>query len=239
MRLLFLFFLLVNIGFANTINSSIIRVDLKKDVATIKADGLKVGMSGFISHLLTPNHSMILADAKVIQIDSTADTATLKLSAYTELKSNSLPKGKWVVSVGDTAILGVSYARGLLIAPNADAYYNITSSMKNIEWIHPDIFTSILSYNGHPTPLRQDFKEFSDKMAVGLIYFYIDKKLYIVDANSFKTLSTQKLKSINSKIDLPFYTRIKKIDANWFGAGNDKLKTYAPYYLKLLKTYNK
>jgi len=39
-------------------------------------------------------------------------------------------------------------------------------------------------------------------------------------------------------VQLPFYSRIKKIEAAWFGEGSDEMESYEPHYYDLLATYN-
>jgi hypothetical protein len=41
------------------------------------------------------------------------------------------------------------------------------------------------------------------------------------------------------KKQTPFYTRVEKIDANWWGAGSSEMETYAPHYYELLVEANK
>ena len=36
----------------------------------------------------------------------------------------------------------------------------------------------------------------------------------------------------------PFYTRVEKIDAAWWGAGSSRMDSYAPHYYELLVKYN-
>jgi hypothetical protein len=74
---------------------------------------------------------------------------------------------------------------------------------------------------------------------VGLIYFYLNQNLYTVDAKSFRVLNISKASFTQEKVQLPFYTRVKEINANWWGAGSNELKVYAPYYYSLLIKYNK
>jgi len=161
--------------------------------------------------------------------------ATLKVSGFNVLKNDAMPKAVWDVAVGDEVVLGYGYQRALLIAPSEELYYNITKQL-NLKWIHPDIFATMLSFNAHPTPLKSDFKEFSNTMSVGVIFFFLDDKLYMVDAQSFKVLSVVDTPFKNpEKADLPFYTRVGEIDSHWwnFGEGTDKLESYS-YYKKLL-----
>ena len=108
------------------------------------------------------------------------------------LQTDALPNGTWNVEKGDTAILAFGYKRAFLISPNENIYYRITKSAKNIDWIHPDIFATILSLNGHPTPLKSDFTQMSQTASVGILFFYLNHKLFTLDARSFTILNISK-----------------------------------------------
>ena len=266
--------------FAAMIKAPILSVDEKHMTATIKLDHIDVGVSGFIVHTLAPNHTSILKNAHVIKYDKESHIATLKMSEFTALRNNSLPSGKWKVSVGDEAQLAFGYSRALLIAPSEEIYHRITKSVQ-IQWVHVDLFATVLSYRGHPTPLKEDFEAMSRASSVGLLFFYLDQKVYTLDIKSFTILSIsdaplkedfeamsiagsiglvffyldQKVYTVDIKsfkilsisaaplkqdsVKLPFYSRVEKIDANWFGKGNEELKAYAPYYYELLIANNK
>jgi len=125
-----------------------------------------------------------------------------------------------------------------LIAPSEEIYHRITRSVKNLQWVHPDIFATILSFNGHPTPLREDFTRLSIETSVGLIFIYLDEKLFTVDARSFKILTITDAKLKQDSTQLPFYTRVEEIDAAWWGEGSDELESYEPYYYEVLTKAN-
>ena len=223
---------------AGVVKSPIISVDLDENIATIKIDKIDVGMNGFISHEIAKDHIAILKNIEVIDFDKESKIAKLKMSPYTALSTNALPSGKWIVSSGDTAVLAFGYSRGLLIAPTDEIYHRITKSVKNLQWIHPDIFATRLSYNGHPTPLRKDFTEFSISTSVGIVFLYIDEKLFTLDARSFKILAITDAHLKQESTQLPFYTRVQEIDASWWGDGSDELLSYEPYYYQLLTEAN-
>ncbi len=223
---------------AGVVKSPIIGVDRENSVATISIDKIDVGMSGFIVHTIAKGHSVILKSVVVSSYDTTTKIATLKMSAYNALRNNALPTGKWIVESGDMAVLAFGYTRGVLIAPNDEIYHRITRSVKHLQWVHPDIFATILSFNGHPTPLREDFTKLSIATSVGLIFFFLDEKIYTVDSKSFKILTTTQAPLKQDSTDLPFYTRVEEIDAAWWGEGSDELESYEPYYYELLSEAN-
>ena len=223
---------------AGVVKAPLVSVDEENSVATIEIDKIDVGMSGFIVHTIADGHSVILKNIVVTDYNENTKIASLEMSSYDALKNNALPSGNWIVQAGDIAVLAFGYTRGLLIAPNDDIYYRITKSVENLQWVHPDIFATILSFNGHPTPLREDFTEFSITTSVGLVFLYLEKKVFMVDSKSFKILSITDADVKQETAALPFYTRIQEIDAAWWGEGSDELEAYEPHYYELLKEAN-
>jgi hypothetical protein len=228
------------------LNASVIKlplnsVDLQNNQAVVKIGKIDIGLSGFIVHKISKEHSVILKNAVVESFNPQTQTAILKLSDYDALKNNSLPNGKWSVEVGDTAVLAFGYTRGLLVAPNEEIYHRISKSVQNIQWIHPDLFATILSFNSHPTPLREDFTKFSIATSTGLIFIYLDKKVFTIDARSFKILAISDADLKQENIKLPFYTRVEKIETAWWkfwGEGLEEMKEYEPHYYELLLEAN-
>jgi len=64
--------------------------------------------------------------------------------------------------------------------------------------------------------------------------FFCPSQFQSLSSKSFKVLNTTKLDLDEKNIKLPFYSRIEKIEANWFGDGSNKLKEYSPYYKSLI-----
>ncbi len=224
--------------FASVIQAPLFSFDEKSNTATIKVKNVDVGVSGFIVHNITSEHTSILKNVVVSSFDKEKQIATLKVSDFTGLRNNALPTGKWSVEVGDNVILAFGYSRALLIAPSEEIYYRISKSV-NIQWLHPDIFATILSFNGHPTPLKEDFNAMNIATSVGLLFIYIDKKVFTVDIKSFKILTISDAPLVQDSVVLPFYTRVEEIDAAWWGEGSNELEEYEPYYYELLVKYNK
>ncbi len=226
---------------ASVVKAPLVGVNLQNNKATIKVAKIDIGLSGFIVHQISKNHSVILKNVVVESFNSKTKIATLKLSDYDALRNNSLPNGKWVVKTGDIAILAFGYTRGLLIAPTEDIYYRVKKSVKNLQWIHPDLFATVLSFEGHPSPLKEDFRKFSISTSVGLIFIYINQKIFTVDAKSFKILNISDAILKQKNVKLPFYTRVQKIETSWWnfwGEGTKEIKLYEPYYYDLLLNSN-
>ena len=237
MKYLVLVLIFTSIAFGNVVKSPILSIS--ENSATIKMDKIDIGMSGFILHNISDQHSVILKSIEVTSYDKNTKIVTLAVNDYTALRQNSLPTGKWHVEVGDTAILAFGYSRGFLVAPSEEIYHRITKSTKSFEWVHPDLFATILSFNGHPTPLKEDFADLSVTTSVGIIFIYLDKKVFTLDSKSFKILSISDAPLVQDSINLPFYTRVEEIEANWWGEGSDELEDYEPHYYELMIDSNK
>lgn len=233
MKYLFLFFIITTWLFGGVIKAPITKVDKSSGEVTIKVESIDTGVSGFIVHEIEKGHTTILKNALVKSFDKDTKTAKLATSDFNALSNSALPKGKWSVQEGDTVVLAFGYNRALLIAPNEEIYHRITKS-SNIQWIHPDIFATVLSFNGHPSPQRSDFTDMSTKTSVGLVFIFLDAKVYTLDAKSFKILDITDAKLEQKNAQLPFYTRVPEIDAAWWGKGSSRLKEYEPHYYELL-----
>ncbi|WP_373069688.1 plasminogen-binding N-terminal domain-containing protein [Sulfurimonas sp.] len=236
MKYIFTLMFLLSSIYGSVLKSTIASVDHENDTATMKVEKIDVGMSGFVVHKLDKDHSSIVKSAVVESFKDSV--AVLKLSDFEDLSNTALPSGKWIIKEGDTVIMAFGYKRALLIAPTSEIYNKITKSASDIQWLHPDIFATILSINGHPTPLKEDFDHMTSSSYIGLIFIYLDSKLYTLDAKSFKILHTSDVSLEQKKDMLPFYSRVEEIDANWFGEGSDELEDYEPHYYELLIEYN-
>ncbi|MDQ7042612.1 MAG: plasminogen-binding N-terminal domain-containing protein [Sulfurimonas sp.] len=222
---------------ASTIKTELLWVDNDANIARVKLDSIDVGVSGFLVHRLAPNHTSILKNVSVIGYDKETKIATLKMKEFNALRNNALPTGHWKAIVGDKVELAFGYSRSLLIAPSEEIYHRITKSVQ-MQWVHIDIFATIISYRGHPTPLKEDFDAMNVASSVGLLFIYLDKKLYTVDMKTFVILSISDAPLVQDTLKLPFYSRVEKINAAWWGDGSEELKSYEPYYFGLLKEYN-
>ncbi|RUM63736.1 MAG: hypothetical protein DSZ04_04590 [Sulfurimonas sp.] len=237
MRYLFLL-LIIALGLSgSTIKTKLLSIDYNTKTATIKLDKVDVGVSGFLVHALAPNHTTILQNVHVIAYDKNTKIATLKMKKFNGLINNALPSGTWKAVVGDSVELVFGYSRSMLIAPSENIYHRITKSVQT-QWVHIDIFATVLSYHGHPTPLKEDFDAMNIASSVGLLFIYLDQILYTVDIKTFVILSISEAPLVQDTLQLPFYSRVEKIEANWWGEGSSELEAYEPYYFGLLKEYN-
>jgi len=235
---IFLLFIFTFTLVASVIKTPVLSVDNENELVTIKIKKIDIGVSGFIVHKLAKDTSIILKDVFVVNFDKNTEVATLKMNDFDQLRQNSLPSGNWNVEVGDTLVLAFGYTRALLIAPNEEIYYRVTKATDQVQWLHPDLFATILSFNGHPTPLKEDFRKMSNEISVGLIFFYLNKKLFTVDAKSMNIINISDAPLVQDSVKLPFYSRVEEIDAAWWGEGSGELDEYEPYYYELLLENN-
>lgn len=226
------------LGLADNVKVPIKEIDEVKKEATVKVDEIDVGVSGYIVHNIGANHTIILNSARVKEFDANTKTAKVELGEFSMLDTKSLPHGKWSATKGDDVVFAFNYNRAILIAPNEEIYHRVTKS-SSVEWIHPDIFATHLSVKGHPTPLKADFSEFCQSTSVGIIFIYLEGKVFTLDAGSFKILAITDAKLEQKELKLPFYTRVEEINAAWWGEGSSRLKEYEAYYYKLLVDANK
>jgi hypothetical protein len=233
MKYIFLLIIITLELFGVVLKSPIVAVNEDETEVSINIESIDVGVSGFVVHEIDKGHTAILKNATVSSFDEKSKIAKVTISEFNGFSNSALPDGKWSVKVGDSVILAFGYTRGLLIAPNEEIYYRVTKNSK-LQWVHPDIFATILSFNGHPTPLRSDFSEMSSSTSVGLVFIYLDKKVYTLDAKSFKILAITDAELEDSEVNLPFYTRVPEIDAAWWGEGSEELDAYEPHYYKLI-----
>lgn len=208
------------------------------NTGTITTARVEPGVSGFVVRHFSPEHSAIIANAVVNAYDEDTGKLTVSLSPYTGLRQNSLPKGEWYPRPDDEVILAFAYDRGVLIAPDRAIYLQLTKRLSTVEWMHVDTLATFLSYKGHPTPLKEDLSEFCTVATAGLLFLYLHDSLFTIDCQSFALLQISPAALEYDHADLPFYTRVPEIDANWFGAGSDELEAYEPHYFELMVEYN-
>jgi hypothetical protein len=239
MKHIILFLIFVSQIFASTVYSTVKNIDNLNNEATININKIDVGISGFVIHKIDDKHEIILKNATVSSYDEATHTASLSLSDFDGLMNNALPDIKYDIAVGDKVVLAFGYSRALLISPSEELYYRITKAIK-VQWIHPDLFTTILALNGHLAPTKDDFAQMSRITSVGLIYFFIHEKLYTVDAKSLKILSISLAPLKQESTVLPYYTRLHDMSNHWwdFGDGTQEVKDYNSYYYSLLLKYN-
>lgn len=217
------------------IHTEVISVN-EQELTIPSIEGAQVGMYGAVVRWFDDKHSTALSWVEVKRIEG--DKAIVSLVPIRALEQSALPNGNWTPRVGDEVVLGYNYHRALLIAPNPSIYKKISSYHTERQWVHPDIFASVISSKGHPTPLREDFSYACRANNIGLVYFMFDKSIMTVDCHSFKIVENKSTSVKSTEQKLPFYTRVTHIEANWFGEGSDELEEYDSYYIGLIAENN-
>ncbi len=233
-----LFFLLITLKMLQASSISTPLLEVQEQRGSIEAPELKVGMSGFVVRHFDATHSSIIANARVTQINPSSNRALLEFSAYDGLRQNSLPSGTWTPKAQDEVVIAYDYTRALMIAPNDDTYAAVTASIPNVEWIHPDLYATYLSHEGHPTPLVEDFRRFCTSASIGLLFIQSADTLFTLDCKNFTLLQSTASNAIGKNSLTPFYSRVPTIRAAWWGNGSSRLESYEPYYLQQIALSN-
>ena len=202
-----------------------------EDTLTIEKTNWPIGTSGIVIHKINDQHETILSRVEVI---SNENQTELKILPFNDLQQEALPTLKTTPTEGDRVRLGWMHERVLLIAPNKKSYNLVIASQKDQTFINSDLFAASISKEGHPSPLKEDFQNFCLDYDIGVIQIIVGKKIFKVDAYSFKVLATIEVDFPEVKAELPFYSLIDDIHADMWGEGSDEIKDYNGYYLSLL-----
>lgn len=205
--------------------------DINGDTASINVGNLRVGQSAIIEHTYKNGKSLIVANAYVT--DSNANSSTLKIIPFLDIKQNAIPTSTRKPVNGDKVIVNYLYDSSMIIAPSQDAFLATREKYKDNDFLHADIFAAKLKVQGEPLPSKETIQEFAATQNIGTIFFVIGSTTYIVDSKTFAILEKGSL-SYNFTQDekMPFYTRIEKIEKNAF----DSVLDYENW-LGFLKTF--
>jgi len=192
------------------------------------SQNIQIGSTGIVIKTLANGSQAIISYAEM-QKDN-----QILFYDFITLNQENIPKGLWKPKAGDFIRFQENYKRAVILAKDYNSYLQIKNKFSQ-DWIHPDLFSATLSSIGHQKPLPEDFHYFCRETSVGLIYIGFTDEVLKVDCLSLKVIDTfsQKLKSESTQ--KPFYSRIKKIDTNWFGAGIKEIVDFEKYYRKLIK----
>ena len=213
-------------------------LELQGERGVIDAPEAKEGMSGVLIRHFDATHNSIIANVRIEKVDPSTHRSIVRLSPYDGLKQNSLPSGKWSPKTSDEVVLAYDYTRALMITPNDDTYAKLTKSIPNLEWVHPDLYATYLSYEGHPTPLVKDFHRFCTANSVGTLLIHSADTLFTLDCKNFSLLQMAPSHTDGNVSMTPFFTRVPTIRNAWWGEGSSKLKSYEPYYLEQIALNN-
>jgi hypothetical protein len=190
-------------------------------------NGLKIGMTGIVIHKVSEKYESIIAYVSILE------NGVGQIFQFTTLAQENLPHGKWKPESGDKIRFHENYERSVLLTRNFDSYIK-TTRQKDENWIHPDIFAVTLNSLGHQSPLLGDFQYFCREHSIGKIYIQFDTELKVVDCLSMREIDSFPL-TFEGETEKPFYSRVKDIDANWFGEGKEEIEDFEAYYKSLLE----
>lgn len=189
--------------------------NVSEDTATILVGNLRIGQSAIIQHNYENKKSLLVANAYVTSSDSSS--STLKLVPFLDLKQNAIPTSNRKAQNGDIAILNYLYDTSLIIAPSQDAFTATRAKYRDNNFLHSDLFGAKLKYKGEPLPSKQTIQDYAIAQNIGTIFFIIKNNVYIIDTKTFALLEKDTI-SYNFVEDakMPFYTRVEKIEKNFF-----------------------
>jgi len=234
MKILFLILIAFNALFATTdlnIQKTTI-FDISDETAKINIPNLTVGQSGIITKDIEEN-SIILTQASVINSDN--NNSTISFSQMPLIIQEALPTSKREPQNGDTFILNHLYNTSLLLVPNNKAKNEVLNLFPFQNFLNEDFFASFLKLNNTPIPTQEDISSFALTHQMGTIFIVVQNNLYIVDSLSFKIIDTVEIRNEDTTTQVPFLTKIEKIETSMFDFGEEKIKDYNNYYLQLLK----
>ena len=224
--------ILISLSFAQNILEKKI-LSIEDELIILNANDLKVGMAGLVIEEISKDINPAMKYVEIINISK--NKAYAKIIDKEINPQDAMPSIKFKLNKDNKILFKVFYNRVLLISPNQEDYIKFTKNNKNLSFIHPDLLSYILTINGHLSPSKDDFKEFCTTNYTGLIKILANKKIYDIDCISFKVIKEKIYILTSKKIMKPFYLRVKKINANFFGEGSEEIEDYNKYYENLIK----
>ena len=206
-------------------------LEVTKEGISIEKTSWPIGTSGIIKHQVNDSHTAITARVEVISHDNKTH---LKMLPFQDLYQDALPNLLKTPSTSDLVELGWMHNRVLVISPSQSAYQLLVKSQTDKSFINADLFALALSKEGHPSPLKEDFQLFCKSYDIGVIEFIIGQQIFKVDAHSFKVLEKIAVAFPKADVKVPFFSHLKKINADMWGEGSDEIENYSSYYLTLL-----
>jgi len=206
--------------------------DLTNNKAKIKIANLKIGQSGVIVHNSSKADSIIIAVAQVV--DTNTEYSTIQIEKKSIVKQNAIPTSKHLASNGDTFVLNHIYSSSLLIVPNSKAKALVVLNYPNQKFLSEDFFASYLKVISTPVLNKEDIMNFAQSQQIGTLFIVIKNTLYIKDSISFKTIDKVSLNINDSNTQVPFYSKIQKIEKGLLDFGDDKIADYNLFYSSLV-----
>jgi len=205
--------------------------DIKKEQVVIKNSDLRKGQSGVIISSGN-NIPVIIATATVTKIDG--DNVLVKYKSEPLLDQNSIPTSKLTPKDGDIFLANHLYKTSVMIVPNFEAKQLLIKHFPDQNFINEDFLASNLKLEKEPLPKKETIRKFCQKHQVGTIFLIASDKLFILDANSFDVLEIQYFATKDKTIKVPFFSKIDDIERGFWNFGDEKIKDYNKYYLKMI-----
>jgi hypothetical protein len=209
---------------------------INDEIIKVKEANLIVGNSGIVVHHYDKSHSSILANIVVVSSDDSG--SVLSYHSFDNFHQDSLPKTTLKISKDDKVILNHLHNNAIIIAPNADMLKLIQDKYKDrLMIIHSDQLGSYLAVEQLPQPTKDDFMKFCNDRAIGIIFFVLKEKVYILDSKTFAVLQSYNHNQNISKFNKPFYTRVEEIKSAPLST-TKPIKDYQEYYKTLITQKN-
>lgn len=215
-----------------------VKIDnLENNKTTINIGNLIVGQSGVVIHLHKNNKRLIVANAKVVS--STKTSSVVEFTKFDDLKQDALPTSKRTVEKGDVLALNYLYNSSLLIAPNQETFQSVRANFKYNNFVHSDIFAVTLKDKELPLPNKKTIQDFAINQNLGTIFIVVNNKVNVLDTKTFTLLTSYNIDYNTNESQLPFYTRIEKIEESAlsaltnFSISDFSLKGFKEDYIKI------
>ena len=213
----------------STQKSTLSNVSINK--ANIDIGNLTIGQSGIIVNRNSTGY-IIVSQATVLSSDTSS--STIQFSEKKVLVQNAIPTTTLKPQNGDTFILNHLYQTSLLIVPNTESKNKVIKLYEKQNFLNEDFFASYLKLLSNPIPTREDISEFCQSQQIGTIFIVIESSLYVVDALSFKIVDNIDLAIDDTTTSVPFFTKVTKIEKNFWSFGSNEIENYSQYYSNLL-----
>jgi len=213
---------------ANLTQSFVLINNVKDNTATIAIGNLKIGQSGIVNHTYEDGHKLVVSSAFVTS--SNENSSTIKFLPFLDLKQNALPTANRKALNGDEFVLNYLYDFSLLIAPNNDSFKSVRNSFKSNTFMHSDMFGAFLKYIHRPLPTKEIIKDYALAQNMGTIFIVIESTVYILDSRTLAILDKKQISNFIGENQMPFYTRVEKIEASIFDADVSKWLEIAKKY---------
>jgi hypothetical protein len=172
------------------------------------------GMSGIVIHTYKDGSSA--ATTAAVQNES----GILTILDTPLMENGNLPQIATKVIAGDKVIGGYLYNNVLLLAPNQNAYNEITSKYKK-NWVTPDNYASFISQKRYGVPTKENLASFAKAYQVGLIAIVKKDSIVVYDPISQRIISKEPF-GMQTQTQTPFFSNFEKVRTGWFGSTVDE-----------------